>query len=127
MAKQSTMKSLMLLLALTLASFTAFAQTFVKGTVYEADGQTPAIGATVMQKGTKNGVSTGVDGTYSIQVKGKNAVLSFRMIGCEEQEVKVGDKNEINVTMKNQGVELDDLVVTALGISREQKLSLIHI
>ena len=42
------MKSLMLLLALTLASFTAFAQTFVKGTVYEADGQPPAIGATVL-------------------------------------------------------------------------------
>lgn len=65
-----------------------------------------------MQKGTKNGVSTGVDGTYFIQVKGKNAVLTFRMIGCEEQEVKVGDKKEINVTMKNQGVELDDVVVS---------------
>ena len=121
MAKQSTMKSLMLLLALTLASFTAFAQTFVKGTVYEADGQTPAIGATVLQKGTNNGVSSGVDGTYSIQLKGKNPVLIFRMIGCEEQEVKVGSQKEINVTMKNQGVALDDVVVTALGISREQK------
>ena len=121
MAKQTTLKGVMLVAAIIFASFAAYAQTFVKGTVYEADGQTPAIGATVMQKGTKNGVSTGVDGTYSIQVKGKNAVLTFRMIGCEEQEVKVGDKKEINVTMKNQGVELDDVVVTALGISREQK------
>ncbi|MGN1237326.1 MAG: carboxypeptidase-like regulatory domain-containing protein, partial [Muribaculaceae bacterium] len=117
MAKQTSLKSLTLALALVFASFATMAQTFVKGTVYEADGQTPAIGATVLQKGTNNGVSSGVDGTYSIQLKGKNPVLIFRMIGCEEQEVKVGSQKEINVTMKNQGVALDDVVVTALGIS----------
>ncbi len=69
-----------LLLMLVVAT-SAAAQDRVTGTIYESDGKTPMIGATVMEKGTKNGTSTDIDGHFSLKVKGKSPVLVVNSVG----------------------------------------------
>ncbi len=61
-----------------------------------------------------------IDGSYSIEVTSTNARLQFSYTGYSSQTVDVGTQNQINVTL-TEGVEIDEVVVTALGISREKK------
>ncbi|MDE7443530.1 MAG: TonB-dependent receptor plug domain-containing protein, partial [Muribaculaceae bacterium] len=106
---------------LMLLPVAAMAQNTVSGTVFEDDGTTPLTGATVQVKGTTNAVSTDIDGKYHLTNVNKNATLVFTFIGFTPQEIKVDGRTEINVTMTTNAVKLDDVVVTALGITREQK------
>ena len=69
-------------------------------------------GVTVLVKGTTIGVATDVDGKYELSVPAGNHVLLFSMVGMETQEVKVGTRTEINVVMKEDATELEDVVVT---------------
>jgi len=77
-------------------------------------------GVAVVIKGTTNGTTTRFDGTYALQVP-NNTTLVFTYIGMAEQEVVVGDQTTINVTLASDSEDLDEVVVTALGISREKK------
>lgn len=69
-------------------------------------------GVTVLVKGTTIGVATDVDGKYELSVPAGNHVLLFSMVGMETLEVKVGTRTEINVVMKEDATELEDVVVT---------------
>lgn len=91
----------------------------ITGHVLDADGE-PMIGVSVLVKGTQTGVSTGLDGEYSIRAP-KGSVITFSYLGCAPKEVKVGDATDINVEMQENATALDEVVVTALGIKREQK------
>lgn len=91
----------------------------VTGTVTDTHGE-PLIGATVMVKGSTNGTSTDIDGAYSINVR-KGDVLSFSYISYVTQDRTVGDDNVINVILEDETETLGEVVVTALGIKREQK------
>lgn len=96
----------------------------VKGTVFEEDGTTPLIGATVQQKGVqKNAAFTDLDGNFTVKISGKKPVLTVSYVGYKPVEVSVNpaDPNPVKIIMKSNSVELDDVVVTALGITREQK------
>lgn len=106
---------------LMLLPVAAMAQNTVSGSVFEDDGTTPLPGATVHVKGTKNAVSTDIDGKYHLKNVDKDATLVFMFTGFTPQEVKVNGRTEINVTMITDAVKLDDVVVTALNITREQK------
>ncbi|MCC8173636.1 MAG: SusC/RagA family TonB-linked outer membrane protein [Odoribacter sp.] len=98
-----------------------FSQITVKGKVYESDGKNTVVGAAVMIKGSQDGVLTDFDGNYAITLpEGKN-VLVFRCIGYFPQEIEVNGRTQINVTMEEDIKELGEVVVTALGISREEK------
>ncbi|WP_068473903.1 SusC/RagA family TonB-linked outer membrane protein [Saccharicrinis aurantiacus] len=77
-------------------------------------------GVAVVIKGTTNGTTTRFDGTYTLQVP-NNTTLVFTYIGMAEQEVVVGDQTTINVTLASDSEDIDEVVVTALGISREKK------
>ena len=109
------------LMAMFFAPVCAMAQITVSGTVYEEDGTTPMTGATVMVKGSSNAVSTDLDGHYQLNNVKKNATLRVFFIGYTPQEVKVDGRDHIDFKMVTDAVKLDDVVVTALGISREQK------
>lgn len=94
----------------------------VTGTVFDEDGKTPIIGATVKVKGNAaQGAVSDVNGRFSIDVAEPNSTLLITYIGCNPQEVKTGSRSNISVTMKSSSVSLDETVVTALGITREQK------
>ena len=90
----------------------------ITGTVSDEAG-VPIPGANVIEKGTSNGTTTDFDGNYSIEVS-EGATLQFSMIGYSEKEVAVGVQTTINVSLA-EGEQLDEVVVTALGIKRAEK------
>jgi TonB-linked SusC/RagA family outer membrane protein len=103
---------------MNLYSFGVFAQVSVRGTVTSSDGE-PIIGVNVIELGSNNGTATDLDGNYQLKV-GPNAILEFTYTGYVSQKFTVGVQTMINVTLE-EGVSLSEMVVTALGISREKK------
>ena len=94
----------------------------VTGTVSGADGL-PLPGVSVVVKGTTHGVSTDFDGKYQIQVSA-NEQLEFSSIGYASQLRKVDGKKgtlKLDIVLKEEAQQLGEVVVTALGIKREQK------
>jgi TonB-linked SusC/RagA family outer membrane protein len=92
----------------------------VTGRVTGPDG-TELPGVNVVIQGTTLGTNTAVDGTYSIDVPGPNAVLVFSFIGMQNREVIVGDQTTVNVRLADDARALGEVVVTALGEVRERR------
>lgn len=92
----------------------------VTGTVTSATDGVPLPGVSIIVKGTSRGTVTDVDGNYSIEVP-DNAVLVFSFVGFETHEIEVRGRNVINVVLAESVEVLEEVVVTALGISREKK------
>lgn len=79
----------------------------------------PVIGASVVEKGTSNGVVTDLDGKFRLNVKpGATLIISF--VGYKQQEVKAGNA-PLNIVLEEDSKMLSEVVVTALGIKRERK------
>ena len=74
----------------------------------------PLAGATVLEIGTSNGTVTDMEGKFKLTVA-DNAMLRFSFMGYKTQEISVGGKTFLNITMVEDAVELDKIVVTALG------------
>lgn len=92
----------------------------ISGRVISAEDETPLPGVSVLIKGTTSGVVTDLDGHYTIGATG-NSVLVFSYIGYELQEVPVDNRTNIDMMMKESKIELEEVVVTALGMRREKK------
>ena len=109
-----------LLTALGCLFFTAtWAQQTVTGTV-TGDGGEALIGVSVVLEGTGTGTVTDLDGSYAVTVReGNTLVFSYTGYGTISREVQAGETT-IDVTLQ-AGAQLDEVVVTALGISRERK------
>lgn len=105
-----------------LAATGAWAQSrSVTGIVFDNDGTTPMVGATILIKGTATGVISNLDGTYSIKINNNNDVLIFQSLGYDSQEITVGTRTKIDVTLKESAQKIDEVVVTALGLTRAEK------
>lgn len=114
------MKKLMLLFAFfSIIGMQINAQKTVTGTVNDATGESLP-GVSVLVKGTTVGTMTLADGTYSIDVPDGSTTLQFSYIGLETKEVVISG-NVVNVTMAASSENIDEVVVTALGISKEKK------
>ena len=102
--------------------FTAVAQTGkVNGVVKDANGE-PLIGATVMVKGTKTGVSTNADGAFSINAAaGQKLVISY--VGHKTQEIALTGQKTVNVTLESSTEALDELVVVGYGTQKKVNLT----
>ena len=108
-----------LLICLMMLPLVAFAQQKkVTGVVTELSGE-PLIGVSVIVKGTQFGTQTNIDGEFSINAA-EGDVLRFTYIGYHPQEVTVTGST-VDVVMQEDSKTLDEVVVTALGIKREQK------
>ncbi len=114
------MKKLMLVFAIfSILGLQIYAQNTVTGKV-TADNGSALPGVSVLVKGTTIGTMTLSDGTYSIKVPDGSKILVFSYIGMKSQEVTITG-NVVNVKMQPSSEALDEVVVTALGISREKK------
>ncbi len=91
----------------------------ITGTVVDEDGL-PLPGVTVLIKGTNTGTQTDFDGNYSITAS-QGDVLVYSFIGMQTSEYTVGNNDTIDVTLTTDSSQLDEVVVTALGIEREKK------
>lgn len=96
-------------------------QITVKGTVID-ETQFPVAGANVLVKGENTGVITDLDGNFSIQVPKKSSILVFSFIGFATQEVTVGNKTQLNIVLKEDGVMLNEVV--AIGYATVKKSDL---
>ncbi|WP_333878216.1 SusC/RagA family TonB-linked outer membrane protein [Flavobacterium sp.] len=97
----------------------SFAQERVVNGVVKDGSGLPIPGVNVLVKGTNTGTQTDFDGKYSIKAS-STQVLVFTFIGMKTQEV-VASTTQLNVTLKDDAVELEGVVVTAMGIKREKK------
>ena len=107
---------------LWLAIAAAAQERSVEGTVFDGDGKTPLVGVTVLVKGAPTrGTVTGADGRYSIRAK-EGEELTFTYLGYEETTLRIGGgKTRLDVTMRPKAEQIEGVVVTALGMTREQK------
>lgn len=116
-------RTVLLVVTLGLCCFSAFAQPkTVSGVVKDAAGE-PVIGANVIEKGTTNGVFTDVSGHYSLPMQGKNPVLSVSYVGYISQEIPVGAKTSIDVTLEEDKAQLEEVVVIGYGTAKKKDLT----
>lgn len=104
---------------LTVACTASAQNQTVKGTILGSDGL-PAVGATVKVLGTTTGAITDVDGNFTLSCA-PNAKIEVSYVGAKTQVVSVGNKSTINVTLKDDALTMDEVVVTALGIKRQAR------
>ena len=90
----------------------------ITGTVVDSQG--PVIGASVVEKGKSgNGVITDFDGNFTLTVSpGATIVISY--VGYETQEVKVGNQSNLNITLKEDNAQLDEVVVVGYGVQKKK-------
>ena len=114
-------KRLLLFLMLVFGTYPMLAQSkTVSGTVIDAAQESPLPGVNVLVQGTTNGTQTDFDGNYSIEAE-EGDVLLFSFLGMMSQSMTVGSSNNIQVVMTEDASQLDEVVVTALGLERQEK------
>ncbi|WP_428328343.1 SusC/RagA family TonB-linked outer membrane protein [Mucilaginibacter sp.] len=101
------------------ANAVSLGQLKIQGTVKDTTGET-LVGVSVSIKGTATGTQTDVNGLFTLNANAGD-VLVFTYIGYATKEVTVGTESTINVVMRSSSKTLQEVVVTALGISRESK------
>jgi TonB-linked SusC/RagA family outer membrane protein len=117
-AQKSIWQGIITACMLLVLNFSFAQQARVTGKVSDVNNE-PLPGATVLVKGTSRGTVTDVDGSYTIQAGG-GETLVFSFVGFETKEFAVGASSIINITL-SEGVALNEIVVTALGVERETK------
>lgn len=92
----------------------------IHGRVTDNNNGEALVGVSVMVKGTSSGTSTDAQGNFSLEIdKGKTLVFTY--LGYESQEIVVGDQTSLSIKMTADQGELGEVVVTAMGISREKR------
>ena len=116
------MKSLLRLMIIGfLATQVAFAQKTITGIVSDEEG-IPLPGATVLEQGTSNGVSTDFDGNYSIEVA-EDAVLEFSFLGYIAQSISAEGQDTIEVQLVSDVAQLSEIVVTGYGSQAKRTIT----
>ncbi|MCG8582190.1 MAG: TonB-dependent receptor [Bacteroidales bacterium] len=98
-------------------------QITVTGTVSDFNGE-PLPGVNVFEKlNSTNGVITGIDGNYTINVSSPDAVLTFSFIGFEEKEIAIANRSQIDVTLAEEATDLNEVVVVGYGTQKKANLT----
>ncbi len=114
------MKRLLSLVVGIVCVLSLYAQDNVTGTVISAEDDLPIIGASVTVKGTTRGVTTNFNGKYTIAANA-GETLVFSYVGMHTREIVLGENRVVDVTMEPVTEELQEVVVTAMGIRQEKK------
>lgn len=125
MTKKITQRRGLCVLALLLfSSFFSFAQNSitVRGIIVD-DKKQPMEGVSVQEKGTTNAVSTKKDGSFQLNVASSKSVLVFTNVGFNSQEITVGSKTEISVTLELQDNSLQDVVVVGYATVKKKDVT----
>lgn len=104
----------------SLLAMSSFAQINVNGTVKSDQGELLP-GVSIIVKGTNTGIVTNIDGKYSLSVPNAQSVLVFSFVGMQTQEVTLDGRTTVDVVLQTSSIGVDEVVVTALGISRDKK------
>ena len=101
-----------------LCSFEAMAQKAISGVVTSTDGS-PLQGASVLLKGTTYGALTDENGAFSLDVPGDDAVLIVAFLGKATEEIAVGSQTSFNISLQDDALALDEVIVTGYGSQRK--------
>jgi TonB-linked SusC/RagA family outer membrane protein len=120
----SALKKVWMTMCFCICTLSLFAQNSrnITGTVVDASGEA-LIGVNIVVKGVNTGVVSDVDGKYSIDVPSRDAVLAFSFIGFATQEIPVGNRAVINVTLTEDARGIEEIVVVGYGTQRKINLS----
>ena len=116
--KSQKLSALLFLFLLCLFPMGAMAQGVVKGTVNDEAGE-PIIGATIKVQGTNEGAISDFDGNFSVQAA-SNATLSISYVGYVTQQVNVGGRSNITITLVEDNTTLNDVVVIGYGTMKKK-------
>lgn len=83
----------------------------------------PLTGASVVEKGTSRGVVTSSDGSYSIRVSSPDAVLIYSFFGCKSQEIAVAGRTQINISLQEDAIALEEVVAIGYGSMKKSDLT----
>jgi TonB-dependent starch-binding outer membrane protein SusC len=113
-----------LLLPLSLICAVSYAQTLnVTGKITDGEGTSPLPGASIVVKGTSVGTTTDANGEYSIAVEDENTTLVFSFIGYASQEIAVGGRTRIDISLTPDVQSLEEIVVVGYGTQRRKDLT----
>ncbi len=93
----------------------------IKGKVIDEHGE-PLPGVTIVVKGTAMGTTTDIDGNYMLQNIPGSPVLVFSFVGMQSQEITVGNRTTINVTMQEEAIGLEEVVAVGYGVQRKESV-----
>jgi len=93
----------------------------ISGVVTSSEDKSPIPGVTVVVKSTTIGTTTNIDGKYVLSVPAKYEFLTFSYVGMKTKEVKIGESMSLDVVLEPDVMNMDEIVVTAIGIPRETK------
>jgi TonB-linked SusC/RagA family outer membrane protein len=110
-----------LLTVLLFSTVSVFAQSIVKGKVIDSKDGSPLSSISVKVKGTDVGTSTDPDGSFSIDIGKKSATLEFSGVGYATKSVKATVGETVSVSLEKDVKNLNEVVVTALGVKREKR------
>lgn len=118
------MKKLLLsLFILSLFAYNVIAQErTITGTVKGREDGLPLPGVSVRVKGATTGTQTGANGQFSLRIPGNNTVLVFTYVGYASQEIAVGGRSIINVSLSTDATQLGEVVVVAYGTAKKSSL-----
>jgi len=94
----------------------------IKGKVTDKEGK-PIPGVSIVVKGTTMGTITDPDGNYTLSIPQKAQTLVFSFVGMEPQEVAIGGRSQIDITMKDSNVGLNEVVVVGYGTQRKEAVT----
>ena len=117
--KKILLFSFMLLSALVTESWAQ--ERTISGTVTSAEDGSTMPGVNVVLKGTTNGTITDIDGNYKLSIPTEGGILSFSFVGLTTEEVEIGTQSVIDLAMSADVKQLSEVVVTAMGISRDKQ------
>jgi TonB-linked SusC/RagA family outer membrane protein len=110
-----------MLLTLLAVCLPALAQTVkVSGTVKDVDGE-PIIGASVVEKGTRNGISTDFNGAFTLEVA-PTATLEISFLGFIKKEIAVKGQTSLNITLEEDSEQLEEIVVVGYGSQKKESV-----
>jgi len=93
----------------------------ITGTVTSSEDGMPMPGVSVFVQGTTIGTTTSVDGKYELNVPADAQTLTFSFVGYATQDIAIAGRSVVDVVMQPEAVQMEEVVVTALGIRREKK------
>ena len=108
---------------LIFASFSAFSQKKITGTILSSKENQPLASASVVVKGTKTGVVTAADGTFTINVPQGQNTLAVTSVGFDEQDVDVSNQTNVTVILQEKSTDLEQIVVTGYSTQRKKDIT----
>lgn len=112
---------LLLLMLLSTLGIASAQQREISGKVTASDDGSALPGVSVVVKGTTTGASTNANGDFTLRMPANNSVLVFSYLGYVTQEINVAGRSTVNVTLSTDSKQLNEVVVTALGIERSER------